>query len=122
VRGVAIIRGIPTPVVELAVLLGAHNDTTRMGIAGRLVTLRLGERQAALSVDAVSGVRELDALTIRELPPLLQGASNNFIETIATLDARMLVILQAGWRLPDAIWESLAGPGAPRAPQGEIVT
>jgi len=35
-------------------------------------------------------VCNLDALSILELPPLLQGASHNFIEAIATLDAQML--------------------------------
>ena len=112
VRGISIIRGIPTPVVELGVLLGVDNEKTLVGISARFVTLHLGERQAALSVDVVCGVRNLDALSILELPPLLQGASHNFIEAIATLDAQMLVILRSGWQLPEAVWESLAGTGS----------
>jgi len=60
------------------------------------------------------------APAIRELPPLLQGASNDFIEALALLDAQMLVILKSGWRLPEALWESLAGSTLPQVPPREI--
>jgi purine-binding chemotaxis protein CheW len=122
VRGVSIIRGVPTPVIDLGILLGTHNDEAPVGMSGRFITLRLGERQAALSVDSICDVLELDAMTTQELPPLLQGASNNFIETITTLDAHMLVILRSGWQLPDAIWRSLATPGPAQISVGEIIT
>jgi len=121
VQGVSILRSILTPVVNLGILLGTADAATGVGASARFVTLRLGERQAVLFVDAVCSVRELDARTIRELPPLLQGASNDFIEVIGTLDAQMLVVLRSGWRLPEAVWESLAGPGSRHAAQGEIV-
>jgi len=122
VRGVSIIRGIPTPVVDLGALLGMSDDGSPVGISGRFVTLRLGQRQAAFFVEAVCGILELDTLTIQELPPLLQGTSDNLIQAITTLDAQMLVILRLGWQLPDAVWESLSGPESPQIPRGEIVT
>jgi len=102
VQGVSIIRGIPTPVVDLGALLGAPN-----GPAERFVTLRAGARQVALSVDSVLGVRELDASKIGELPPLLHGASKDAIEAMATLDKQLLVVLSAGWELPDEVWQTL---------------
>src|ERR1700730_6787858 len=77
VRGVSIIRGVPTPVVDLGAVLGALG-----GCAERIVTLRLGDRQVALSVDAVLGVRDLDLSAIHELPPLLRGASQDVLEAI----------------------------------------
>src|ERR1700730_17981474 len=79
VQGISIIRGIPTPVVDLGVLLGMPS-----GVADRFVTLRLGDRQVALSVDSVLGVLELDTSKIRELPLLLQGASKDVIEAMGT--------------------------------------
>jgi purine-binding chemotaxis protein CheW len=103
VRGVSIIRGVPTPVVDLGAVLGALG-----GIAQRLVTLRLGDRQVALSVDAVLGVRDLDFSAIQELPPLLRGASTDVIEAIGTLDEQFLMVLRAGWELPDDVWQALA--------------
>jgi purine-binding chemotaxis protein CheW len=102
VRGVSIIRGVPTPVVDLGLVLG-----TSGGVAGRFVSLRLGDRQVALSVDVVLGVRDLDASTIRELPPLLQEASKDLIDAIGTLDAQVLVVLRAGWELPEGVWQAL---------------
>jgi purine-binding chemotaxis protein CheW len=102
VRGISIIRGVPTPVVDLGLVLG-----TPGGVAGRFVTLRLGDRQVALSVDTVLGVRDLDGSTIQELPPLLQEASKDFIEAVGTLDARMLVVLRSAWELPEEVWQGL---------------
>jgi purine-binding chemotaxis protein CheW len=102
VQGISIIRGIPTPVVDLGALLGMPN-----GAADRFVTLRAGERQVALSVDSVLGVRELDVSKIGELPPLLQGASKGAIEAMGALDEQLLVVLRAGWELPDEVWQTL---------------
>jgi purine-binding chemotaxis protein CheW len=102
VRGVSIIRGVPTPVVDLGVLLG-----TLEGVARRFVTVRLGDRHVALSVDAVLGVRDLDAMATPELPALLQDASKDFIEAIGTLDSQILVVLRASWELPETVWQAL---------------
>jgi purine-binding chemotaxis protein CheW len=103
VRGVSLIRGLPTPVVDLGVVLGALG-----GVAERLVTLRLGERQVALAVDAVLGVRDLDLSTVQELPPLLRGAQKDIIDAIGMLDDEILMVLRAGWELPDEVWQALA--------------
>lgn len=103
VHGVAVIRGIPTPVVDLGDLVGAPG-----GPRGRFITLRLGGRQAALSVGDVLGIRELDATMTQKLPPLLQEASRDVIEAIGTLDAQFLVVLRAGWDLPQDVWSALA--------------
>jgi len=63
----------------------------------------------ALSVHAVLGVRDLDAIiTIQKLPPLLQRASKDVLETIGTLDEQVLMVLRAGWALPDEVWQALA--------------
>jgi purine-binding chemotaxis protein CheW len=102
VQGISVIRGIPTPVVDLGALLGMPT-----GVANRFVTLRVGERQVALSVDSVLGVRGLDLSKIGELPPLLQGASNDAIEAMGTLDEQLLLVLRAGWELPDEVWQTL---------------
>jgi purine-binding chemotaxis protein CheW len=103
VRGVSIVRGVPTPVVDLGALLGMPG-----GVAGRFVTLRVGERQVALSVQAVLGVHNLDSSKIQKLPPLFQEASNDVIEAMGTLDTRLLVVLRQGWALPDEVWKALA--------------
>jgi purine-binding chemotaxis protein CheW len=103
VRGVSVIRGIPTPVVDLGAVLG-----TLGGTAERIVTLRMGDRHVALCVDAVLGICDLDPSAIQELPPLLRGASTDVIEAIGTLDERFLMVLRTGWELPDDVWQALA--------------
>lgn len=103
VQGVAIIRGIPTPVVDLGAILGAPTEQ-----AGRFVTVRVEEKQVALAVNAVLGVRDLETLlTIHVLPPLLQRASKDVVETIGTLDEQVLMVLRAAWELPDEVWQAL---------------
>jgi len=108
VQGISIIRGIPTPVVDLGAVLGTPCEQ-----AERFVTLRVGDKQMALSVDAVLGVRDLDTImTIRELPSLLQRASNDVVETIGTLDKQVLMVLRASWELPDEVWQTLTAQEA----------
>jgi hypothetical protein len=52
VRGLAVIRGVPLPVVALAALF--HADP---GACGCFVVVRTGERRVALAVDAVRSGR-----------------------------------------------------------------
>jgi purine-binding chemotaxis protein CheW len=70
VQGISIIRGIPTPVIDLEAVVGTPSERVE-----RFVTLRVGDKQVALSVNAVLGVRDLGGVaTMRELPPLCGGA------------------------------------------------
>lgn len=108
VQGISIIRGIPTPVVDLGAILGTPSER-----AERFVTLRVGDKQVALSVNAVLGVRDLDTImTMRELPPLLRRASKDVVETIGTLDEQVLMVLRAGWELPDEVWQAMTAQEA----------
>jgi len=103
VRGVAIIRGIPTPVVDLGAMLGRLNECVE-----RFVIVRIGQKQIALSVSTVLGIRDLErAMMIQELPSLLKGASKDVVEEIGTLDEQVLLILREGWELPAEVWQAL---------------
>ena len=103
VRGVAIIRGIPTPVVDLGLILGAESEMTDE----RFVTIRLGMRQVAIRVNSVYGIHDLEALPAQELPPLLRGTAGDVVEKIGTLDEQLLLVLRSGWKLPDETWAGL---------------
>jgi len=108
VQGISIIRGKPPPVVDLGAILGVPGEQ-----AERFVTLRVGDRQVALSVNAVLGVRDLDTImTIGELPPLLRRASKDVVEAIGTLDEQVLMVLRAGWELPEEVWRALTAQEA----------
>lgn len=103
VIGVALIRGVSVPVVDLGALLGEREqpDWTRF------VTLRIGERSIALAVEAVVGIRELDAESLEQLPPLLRGASSEVLAALGTLDAEFLTLLKLARTLTDPVLHAL---------------
>jgi purine-binding chemotaxis protein CheW len=106
VSGLAIVRGTPTPVVDLRVLLGAPADSA----PSRWVSARLQERRVALSVDAVVGTRTLEADALGRLPALLEGASDA-VASLGRLDQQLLVLLQASRGLLEAVdAAAAAGP------------
>lgn len=98
VSGVALMRGVPTPVLDLAALLGSGPQTPR-----RLVRLRVGQRCVALAVEEVLGVRTLDGERTG-LPPLLQHVGGETLSSLETLDAELLWVLRECVTLPDSAW------------------
>jgi purine-binding chemotaxis protein CheW len=103
VLGLAIVRGVPTPVIDAGRLLG------RIGLASpaRFVSLRLGERTAALAVDAVLDVRSLPAGTVADIPPLLREAGADVASAIGALDTELLLVLEAARLVPESIWGAI---------------
>lgn len=106
--GVSIIRGQVVPVVDLAVLTA--QDAAKPGT--RLITLTLGQRQVALAVDDVIGVRSLPASTLCQVPPLLDGADAGMLAALTTRDVELLLVLQTAHLIPDALWPLLAAQEA----------
>ncbi len=102
VLGLAVIRGIPTPVVDAARLLG-HADTA----SGRWIALTVGSRQVALAVDSVLGVRPLPTNVRHALPPLLKDANRDLVSELGLLDEALLLVLQGGHLLSDDDWARL---------------
>jgi purine-binding chemotaxis protein CheW len=101
VRGLAIVRGRPTPIVDLRTLLGddEHEDPTR------LVTLRInGTRHVGVLVDEVLGIREKRTLHTEDMPSLLQDAAADIVQELARLDGRLLTILRTGSLIPEEVW------------------
>jgi purine-binding chemotaxis protein CheW len=104
ILGIAIIRGVPTPVVDAAGLLGMPG-----GAIGRFVVLRLGERQAALAVDSVLGLRLIEASASGGLPPLLDGAAGGAVEAAIAVDAELALVLASTKIIPDDTWAAIEG-------------
>jgi purine-binding chemotaxis protein CheW len=101
-RGLAIIHGLPTPVVDAARLL-----EMAPGAAARLVLLQAGERRIALLVDEVLGVRTIPPSSLQTLPPLLRDATTGSVSAVGNLDTKLLVILQEARLVPAALWAQL---------------
>ena len=105
VRGVSVIRGTPTPVVDLKALLENSDNSPSYG---RFVTLKYDTRRVVIGVDSVVGLRNLDSAQLAELPPLLRDVTADLIESFGTLDAQLLLVLHAARIVPDEVWSSLA--------------
>ena len=104
VRGLAVIRGTPLPVLDVASLLGEADASP-----GRFVTLTVGLRHVALAVDSVLGVRAIPPGSLRRLPPLLHEAGSEVVASIGLLDAELLLVLQSSRLLAEDAWEVLDG-------------
>ena len=96
VMGLSVIRGTPTPVVDLGRLLGNEGSARR----GRWVLARAQGRRVALAVEQVIGVRTLATSLLSALPSLLGEASAEFVSRVGSLDERVLVMLESGRVLP----------------------
>lgn len=111
VSGLAIIRGGAVPVVETSRLLADEAPAPpQPSSRGRYVTVQAGARVVALAVEEVIGVRTISTASRAALPPLLQHAAGAVIESVAALDAELLVVLRAARLLPaGSAWETAAG-------------
>ncbi|MES1184939.1 MAG: chemotaxis protein CheW [Myxococcales bacterium] len=107
VSGMSIVRGVSVPVIDLAQLLGNETGAKK----SRFVLVKVGTRSVALAVDGVIGVRRLESATMSALPPLLRGASAEFVSAIGLLDDQLLVVLESGTIVPDAVWTRVSSGG-----------
>lgn len=102
VRGLAIVRGIPIPVLDAAQLMGSeHSNPTRF------VTVKVNDRHFALTVDHVLGIRTLPASSLHLSPPLLGETCAEFIAAIGTLDSELLLVLRSARLLPESVWAQI---------------
>ena len=100
VKGLSLIRGTPTAVVDLGRLIGGESSERTT----RFVTVVTGERSVALAVDAVLGIRDLPVGALGAAPPLLRDAAMDALEAVGRLDAELLVVLRASRLLVDRAW------------------
>lgn len=109
VLGLAVIRGVPVPVVDLAGLLGGGKSGGASGIT-RFVSLRVDKRCVALAVEEVIDLRTLDASRLEDMPPLLADKSGA-MDAVGILDAQLLLLLGAARMIPEESWAMLERSG-----------
>jgi purine-binding chemotaxis protein CheW len=102
IEGLAIIRGVPVPVVDVRKLLGVTGEG-----AARFVVVRAAQRRLALLVDAVLGVTRIEREALAHLPPALGDANRETISAIGARDAALLVVLDAARVLPEDCWRAI---------------
>jgi purine-binding chemotaxis protein CheW len=102
VHGISVLRGVPTPVIDVARLL--------TGVAGeieRYVAVRTERGPVALATGTVLGIRATDAGPAEAHPALL-GGSHRLVAGVGTLGSEPLLLLQNMRAVPDDVWEAAA--------------
>jgi purine-binding chemotaxis protein CheW len=103
VLGISVLRGVPTPVIDVSRLLrGGAGD------AERYVAVRTERGAVALATGEIIGIRTIDATTTGGHPALLGGRSSRLVAGVATLGAEPLLLLQSMRAVPDDVWEAAA--------------
>jgi purine-binding chemotaxis protein CheW len=102
VRGVGVIRGVPTPVVDTAALVGVGDR----GVT-RFVVVKGGRYPAALAVDEVLGVRDVAPESSHGFSPLLGTAQAELIVALGAISDELLLFLSSAQIIPDSMWAAL---------------
>ena len=104
VRGISIMRGAPTPVVDVALLLSGHPATV-----SRFVAVRTGRGPVALACGEVLGIRPVgDTGATRAYSALLGGVPMRLVAAVGRYESGPLLVLQSTRVLEDEIWAAVA--------------
>lgn len=91
VRGVVNLRGVVLPVIDLSQRLGW--GTTEPSARHVIIVVRIGDQLQGIVVDAVSDIVTLAAEDSQPVPDVGDSAAAAYLEGIATLDDRLIMIL-----------------------------
>jgi purine-binding chemotaxis protein CheW len=116
VRGLAIIRGAATVVVDTAALLGRSRGAAS---PARFVIVRAGARTIALEFTEVLDVRSLAGDRLAALPPLFSEAAAGHLAAIAAVDRELVVVLAAARVIPDTTWAAIEAAAAAKLAASE---
>ena len=111
VSGICVMRGVPTPVVDVARLLGGEQAEV-----SRYVAVRTERGPVAFATGQVLGIRTVvggDVATGHTALLSGAGASSPLVAGIATIGAEPLLLLQSMRVLPDEVWAQAAGQARP---------
>lgn len=105
VLGVLNLRGSIVPVIDLRLRFGAEDPALTPLTA--IIVLSMGSgpqrRECGLVVDSVSDVIELPMDAVKPAPRLRDGLSGQYIDGVATLGDRMIILLNADLLVDDEL-------------------
>lgn len=101
VLGVVVLRGHPTPLVDLATLLSDDVSATPPTDSARFVTLRVGTRDVALNVHELLGIHALADDELEPLPPLWRGPHSPAVAALGVRDHELVIVLETARLLPE---------------------
>lgn len=94
VDGVVFSRGQVIPAINLRVRFGLPRQAH--GLQTRLIFLQVRERLVALIVDSAREFQHIPPETIRPIQETLVGIQGNYVEGVATVKNRSVLILDVG--------------------------
>jgi purine-binding chemotaxis protein CheW len=103
VLGISILRGVPTPVIDVARLLRG-----KPGETGRYVTVRTERGAVALATGEIIGIRDIDVNAPGGHPALLGNRTSRLVAAVGTLGAEPLLLLHSMRAVPDEVWDAAA--------------
>ena len=91
VEGIVFARGQVVPAMNLRVRFGF--EKAPFDLRSRLVVVNTGERVIGMIVDAAREFLNIPAAALEAPPEAITGLSGKYLESIATLDGRLILIL-----------------------------
>ena len=110
VRGITVLRGVPTPVIDVSRLLGGAATTEQ---PDRYLAVRSERGAVALATGEILGIRTVEAEPTGGHPALLGGRSTRLVAGVGILGTEPLLLLQSMRAVPDEVWEAAAAAGVP---------
>jgi len=108
VLGISVLRGVPTPVLDVSRLLRGGPGEPR-----RYITVRTERGPVAMATGEVIGIRAVQPESAGGHPALLGGASSRLVAGVDTVGVEPLLLLQSMRAVPDEVWEAAAAAGVP---------
>ncbi len=106
-EGVINLRGLVIPVIDMPRRFGLqgqkHTKSTR------IVVLEIKDMVVGFVVDSVSEVMRIPASIVQETPSVISGAGSQFIQGIAQVNDRLLIVLEADSLLDEQELSQLEG-------------
>ena len=101
VRGLTILRGAPSPVIDVTRLLtGVDGDVARY------VAVRAGRGPVACATGTVLGVQHVEVEPPEGPSALFTGATKALIAAVGTIGTDPLLLLRSIRAVPDEVWEA----------------
>lgn len=91
VKGVINLRGVVTPVIDLRNRF--NMSETEHTEATRIIIIQLEEMEVGLIVDAANDVIDIPVHSIEQAPEVVGATSVDYIEGVAKLEERLLLLL-----------------------------
>ncbi|MGP4107005.1 chemotaxis protein CheW [Virgibacillus sp. L01] len=91
VKGVINLRGVVTPIIDLRIRFGLKE--TEFTESSRIIIVYLDDMEVGLIVDAANDVIDIPENAIEPAPEVIGSVDVDYIDGVAKLDNRLLILL-----------------------------